>query len=240
MKKQNFFKLIWQFNALGIALGIAFGIGLTILLSLYVLYQIVTNVSSQRQVNNIINVKAEQQQNQMLRIGGPNKVKGYDIISFKLYADSKSKQYNFSKSSPSNIVNYIFFDYESQDTNWLLDHSNFLITSTLTVAYKNSSNNGKVITQAFIYSLVKKDTNNDGKRTRTDDKSISIASYDGKKYTELFSNVRRLIGIEQMNSQEVIIVFEDADGTYIATISLENFMVKYKKSIPKLPQKALE
>jgi hypothetical protein len=115
-----------------------------------------------------------------------------------------------------------------------------LITNALTVAYKDSSDNGKVIVQAFIYSLVKKDTNNDGKRTRTDDKSISIASYDGKKYTELFSNVRKLIGIEQINSQEVIIVFEDADSTYIATISLENFMVKYKKAITKLPQKALE
>lgn len=226
MNETGIFRLIWRFNAIGIAVAVVLGI----LLSLFALYMIIAGVSGERHVRNIVNVENNISVKQHYQLGAPSLVNGHNILSMPLYFGQKYNQSYYSKGSSGNIVNYAFFNSASKEATWLFDHTKFLILKRHTLPTRTWEKKENVV-EAFIYSLIKEDTNNDGRLTASDMVTVSISSPDGKSYTELLHGIKNLTGVEQTGEDEIALVFENNEGAYLALVSTDTHQISYKKAL---------
>lgn len=229
MNETGFFRLLWRFNAIGIAVALVIAIAL----SLFAAFMIVKDITT-RNVTAVINVESDEKDTstkQFYTLGDPAGISGHNIVYMHLYFAQKYEQSYFSKNSSSNVVNYVFFDFNSKETTWLFDHNNFLILQMRELSTGSWDKKNKV-TDAFIYALIKDDTNKDGRLTSSDIVTVSIYNPAEKSYAELLPSIKKLMGIAQPSQSEIALTFEDDAGVHIAVISLDTHQILYKTDIP--------
>ena len=225
---KNFFRWLWRFNAIGIGIGIS----LSLLLMSLAIYEIFSNETRERRVTDMTHTGAEQRENTIYSVGSPDLIEGQGVVVIPVLAQQRYTQRYFSKNSTHNTVNYAFFDTTTQNTHWLFESSEFLIVDTQRLPERAYSDRQSRRTEHFLYTVAKQDTNGDERLTQSDDLTLSISDAAGKRYTELFQKVQQLIGVRQATDSEIILLFEDLQGSHIASISLDTYSVNYQESIP--------
>ncbi len=236
MNETGFFRLLWRFNAIGIAVALLIAIAL----SLFAVFIIATDIKNRnifthnvKSVDKGAKDKNHHSVEQRYTLGSPKNVSGHDVIYMPLNSVVTYDPSLFSKSTSSYTVNYAFFDITSLESYWLFYHRNFLIISMRELYTGSQKENNKVV-DAYIYSLVKEDTNNDGKLTSSDNITVAISDPRGKSYTELLPSVRELMGFTKTrrNGREVLaLTYKDNEGTHISLVLMENYKTIYKTDI---------
>ncbi|HXF90728.1 MAG TPA: hypothetical protein VNJ29_02225 [Candidatus Nitrosotenuis sp.] len=217
----TFFKWLWRFNALGIAVLLISAA----LIGSWGFYQIIT----QRHVHNVIKTDKSSSVKDSYKLGtlqtwAKNK---YGIAP--LYLNQHIEESYYSKSSESNIVNYLFVHLSDGKAHWLFPHSNFLILKMIPLSKSSSS---KTPPEAILYELVKTGAEKSQKLTANDPKTLAISQPDGSQYVELFSNILTFYDAQLTHQGDILLVFEDQKGFQTAVVHKGTLTIKHKMLAP--------
>ena len=98
----------------------------------------------------------------------------YDLVQ-ALPAEQKSDRSYYSKSS-SSVRNYLFYNQTDSTSHWLLESNNWLILNKHTI--HAGINKEKKYVVGFLYEIVKRDTNNNGRLDYDDIKSVYYSRFE--------------------------------------------------------------
>ncbi len=228
MKSRRFFRRVWQFNALVIAVAAI----LAIVLMCFVIFEVYKSATRTRNASSIVNVDTSDMGDVEVnyRLGRTEYFSDNEIISFRLLM---VQEYDFSYGSTKtteNTVNYLFFDINLRQNRWLLEGNDQLILQRTDLS-NNPDARAEPIA-AHLYTLVRNDTNGDGKLTAEDNQILAIARADGSQFTELFTDVATSPVTNSVGDGRAIISFRDITGLlYIAEIDLSDFSITHKTAI---------
>lgn len=220
MEHSKFFRIVWKFNALVIALSGVLAVGL---LSIGV-YEIVKDLTREHSVANIVNV--EQGSNKVStnwQFGFIKRMEGYNVGAIALQSDQPYTKGYFSKSAYSER-NYLFINFDDNSQQWLFDHNDYLIDSFDKLYVDKNDTNSPVA--AIAYTVVKQDSDSDGYITRIDKSTFALSKPDGSGYTEVITDIDKLIDTEQIDSSKLVVVYTAAGVEYIAKVDLNSFVAE--------------
>ena len=227
MEENNFFKLVWRFNGVVIA----FAGALAIVLMVFATYKIYGDVTRERNVRNIVNVE-ETEVSESWQLGYLSSVNGTSYVVLPLTSDQSLDRSYYSKSS-SAARNYLFIDTEGDGRTWLLEHNNFLFENRQKISHGNYSSTDEPVL-AFLYRLVKRDTDNDGRLTNADLKTLALSNPDGSKYTEVLTDIDAFLGSQLTKENTILVVYQREGIGYTSIIDLDSFSLKDEAMLPKV------
>jgi len=131
---------------------------------------------------------------------------------------------NSSYSSySSGTYNYVFFNLNTEEYKRLLPTNEYVIFQTAgfpTLQYDPAQPDKPApIVEWWVYSIIKKDTNNDGGLGYEDKITISISDVGGNGYTELIENVDAILGQIYKDNSAMFIMYNADKKNYIAKIN---------------------
>lgn len=227
MEENRFFTLIWRFNGLVIAVA---G-GLAIVLMAFVCYQLFEETTRQRNVTNVVNVE-EHGADETWELGYLSTISGSTYVVMPLNSEQDIARASFSKSSYS-PRNYLFVDIESDNRSWLLPHTDFLFLDRKSITRARTPDSEAVVL-AFLYVLVKSDSNGDGRLTENDARTLALSSPDGSNYTEVLSNLDEVLGTSHSGGTSIFVVYQRQGVAYTATINLSDFSIEGEAELPEV------
>jgi hypothetical protein len=163
----------------------------------------------------MVNVNEETQKKEYLFLGSFSKIKGRGYFLCPLNANKKYDRSYYSKSA-SSIRNYLFFNPEDTSSHWLLESNNWRIIDRQPI-YKNIYTDKSIITDAFFYEIVRKDTNNDGVLDHDDKKAVYHSNFDGTHLMVVLEEAHDILGIKQIDDSNTVI-FHLKDGKNEAVV----------------------
>jgi hypothetical protein len=131
---------------------------------------------------------------------------------------------NSSYSSySSGTYNYVFFNLNTEEYKRLLPVSDYVIYQTAgfpTLQYDPAKPDQPAPpVKWWVYSIIKKDTNNDGNLGYEDKLTISISDVGGNGYTELIENVDAVLSQIYKDDFAMFIIYNADQKNYIAKIN---------------------
>lgn len=228
--ENGFFKWVWRFNALAIAVA-ASGV---ILVLMYALYEMTKNYTRAISRSEVVNTDPEDRSVQETRrvgrliAAGETNLYRYPVIIEQVYDAGFS-----SKSTYENIFNYGFLNVDDGGVHWLLDKNDGLITRDETITRVTGvGSNRKTNTIAWLYLVVKSDTNNDNRLSEADTKTLLIARPDGTSTQPLLSNINSFISSQAHDNDTQIVVYNDDEGTHAALVSIGTLTLEKIVAVP--------
>ena len=76
------------------------------------------------------------------------------------------------------------------------------------------------IVRGIWYEVVKADSNNDKRLDSNDKKTIAVSDVSGSEYTEIISEIDRLLGSHQKNSTTLLVFYELDGREYVGEINI--------------------
>ena len=216
MNSRKLFSSIWRINAIVILFAGILAIGVLAV----VMWFFVKDATRTRHVNNVASVAGEVIDKSKAEIGDFTRIDGIKVLRASL---SVKQEYAFSSGSKeaNSIRNYLFFDPTQKSTYWLKNNSDGLILSTHNLPEHDYRDKDKT-TIAFIYVLVEKDTNNDGKLTENDLKDIAISEANGERFKVVINDVDRLNGVSLLENGHALILYSAAYSLKVADVDLQS------------------
>ena len=160
-----------------------------------------------------------------------------NISAGQVSESSRSSSYDFSQvfssgRSDYGVYNYVFFDVESESVYALLPTNENMITSIQGYPMPNSTVTPKVSLAWWLYTLVKKDTNQDGMLSALDKKTLAISDVGGKGYTELVSGVDQILGDVYKDGDILLLIYRASNKKFLAHIDLVSRKVSKTSELP--------
>ncbi|WP_016954921.1 hypothetical protein [Catenovulum agarivorans] len=227
MEDNKFFKLVWRFNCLVISVAGILAIGVL----LFVMLQIFTETTRERNRQNIVNIDENEEVKENWRLGQVTNLLSHKTLMISLNSDQSFNRGYFSKSSNS-TRNYLFINTETNSEQWLFDHTNYLIESTNHL--RLGDYNSKEVVLAILYNLVKLDSNSDNRLTPSDLTTIAISKPNGSGYKEILTDVEQVIGNTLLSETELFIIYQLNGKSLSSIINLTNFELSNTKELPKV------
>jgi hypothetical protein len=161
-----------------------------------------------------------------------NPIKGTDylmagIISAPVTRESSLNPLEWINSSSyssysSNTYNYVFFNLSTEEYIRLLPANDYSIYQTSgfpTLQYDPANPDQPAPTvEWWVYSVIKKDTNSDGRLDYEDKLTIGLSDAGGNGYTELIDNVDAILAQIYKDSSTMFIFYSADKKNYIAKI----------------------
>ncbi|GAA0363096.1 hypothetical protein GCM10009092_29350 [Bowmanella denitrificans] len=227
MEDNKFFKLVWRFNGLVISVVGILAIGVL----LFAMYQILKDVTRERNTHNIVNIEDGDQVKETWRLGHITHLSGHKTLMIPLDSDQSFNREYFSKSS-SSTRNYLFINTETDSSKWLFDHTNYLVEHADQLRIGDYSSKKPVL--AILYTLVKLDSNGDSHLTTSDLTTIAISKPNGSGYREVLTDIEQVIGSTLLSETELFIIYQLNGKSFSSTINLTNFELGRTKELPKI------
>lgn len=229
MEDNSFFRFVWRINGLVIMVG---GLMAIVVLA-FSGYKIAKDITRERGVRNIVNVKEEKNVQEKWQLGNLSKVQGSPYVMISLNSDQSYAQSYYSKAL-SSVRNYLFINSSSNEKHWLLETNQYLITNaTFLLSEKEDCSKPKNVI-AILYKIVKDDTNNDGRLTGDDLQTIGLSLPTGQGYKEVINGIDQFIGYSLVDEGSVLVVFQRNGVGFSAHISLSDFTVLNETELPKV------
>lgn len=228
MEENRFFKFVWRFN------GIIFMIAgvLTIGVLGYASYKMYSDATRERNVANIVNVAENKHIDEKWQLGHLEKIDGNPYVMIPLYSDQNYAQSYYSKSAQS-TRNILFINIGNNQKRWLLDTNDWLIISS-DILPEREYNEKDRLAKVILYSIVKKDTNNDKRLTSEDKSVIALSELSGENYKEILRDIDVLIGQQLLDNKTLIVIYQKQGIGYSATVSLTDFSISNQTQLPKI------
>ncbi len=126
-------------------------------------------------------------------------------------------------SNSSGTYNYVFFNLSTEEYKRLLPANDYVIFQTSgfpTLQYDPANPDQSAPTvEWWVYSIIKKDTNNDGYLGYEDKLTIGISDVEGGGYTELIENVDAVLSQIYKDGSAMFIIYNADQKNYIAKIN---------------------
>jgi len=216
MDENRFFKWVWRFNSVIIAFAALLAIGIM----LYVAYMMYQEVTRDRAIYDHSVVEVGDDIQQSWTLGSFSEVRGHNILLAPMMQDQRFKHTYYTKSAGS-IRNFLFVNTETSAHHWLFDHSQFLIETRDHLSMGDCKSEHPV--RAIVYLVIKQDTNNDGRLTMDDTKTLAITQPDGSGYQELVQGIDRYFEAKLLAEDEVLLLYEQKSVIHKKKFSLPDF-----------------
>lgn len=227
-KFKSLFRWVWYFNALGIAVAIC----IVLLMAAYGLYEKFDRYTENVYANNVIQVDDETAPEIGYKIGTAAMIDGYPAAIMPLYANQYIDRGYYSKASMQNVVNYAFFNYDTQGHHWLFAaNDNRLIINTTELTANSDQHSASDLVQAYFYQIVTEDMDEDGVLTHADHQVLAMSTPLGGDYTILLEGIESIGVIKPLGSNRALVKFEQAGLTKMAMIDLVARAALYTKAI---------
>lgn len=210
--ENRFFKFLWRLNAVLIAFFAVAGF----LVASFVFYKIVSEVTRERSVRNVVNVSPQSIEQEKFELGHPDMVEGTDYIKIPLMRLQNYGDNYYSKSASSE-VNFLFFNIKDRSSRWLaptngqLIQSDFLVYDYLKERAPPEKDAVPRKPVRFIYKVLEGDTDGDGRIKLNDKISVFTSGIDGSGYTRLVEAADKLL-ITRQTTDEQFMVMYNKDG----------------------------
>lgn len=150
---------------------------------------------------------------------------------------SRAASYDFSQlfsygRSDYSVYNYVFFDVENETVSPLLPSNANVITSIQGYPVPKSDVTPKIPVAWWLYTLVKKDTNEDGQLSYLDLKTLAISDVGGKGYTELVKDVDQVLGDVYKDGDILLLIYRANDKNFLARVDLVARKVSKTTELP--------
>jgi hypothetical protein len=126
-------------------------------------------------------------------------------------------------SYSSGTYNYVFFNLDTEQYNRLLPTNEYAIYQTSgfpALQYDPANPDQPTPTvEWWVYSVIKKDTNNDGYLGYEDKLTIGVSDVGGNGYTELIENVDGVLAQIYKDSSAMFIIYSADEKNYIVKIN---------------------
>lgn len=127
-------------------------------------------------------------------------------------------------SYSSNTYNYVFFNLDKEEYKRLLPSNDYVIYQTAgfpTLQYEPSNPDQPAPpVEWWLYSIIKKDTNQDGYLGSEDKITIGLSDVGGNGYTELIENVDAILGQIYKDDFTMFIIYNADQKNYIVKVNL--------------------
>jgi hypothetical protein len=132
-----------------------------------------------------------------------------------------SEEAEYSKGGIDNVHNYVFFNKENETVHTLLPTNDYWIANTTSFP-ANDEERGRqpTVTQWFVYSLVKVDTDGDRKLTYKDHRTLAISDAGGNGYAEIVTDVEEVYGQTLREPATLLIFYRSNSKRQVAKIDL--------------------
>ena len=227
MKEKNIFQTIWKIDAVLILIG-----GLIALVVFgYTAYRIYQDVFRSRDVSSMVNIEANMQMNSEWALGDFDRLEGTDYLMAPVHS-TQTYQAAYYEKGTSAVRNYLFVNAIDKSSLWLVPHNNYLILSRHKEFY--TPPRGSSLVTWLRYEVVKSDTNQDGRLTRDDKRTIGISDPNGNRYSELITNIDQILGYEMLNENSFLIFYRTDTKNYIAEINISERSIIVTNELPEI------
>jgi hypothetical protein len=213
MFNEKFDRILWRINGVLFLLCIA-AIALTAAFSIF------SHLKNSNQDHVDLVVQSETSTTNY-SLGYPHHLKGTDYHLIPLYAKGAQKTFLSSDSYlGGDVKNYIFFDAKNKKSDFMLDQSTESM-ELLTFIYDKPLEKDKQITTAIVFKTVDQKTPHLS--------SILLFDLKSQGFKVVLENLKSVSSVSQIDSKEILIAFVKSANLEIATYSLTEGEVKFKK-----------
>ena len=227
MKEKNIFYIIWKIDAVLILIGGLMALGVLG----YTAYRIYQDVFRSRDVSSMVNIAANTQMSSEWALGDFDRLEGTDYLMAPVHS-TQTYQASYYEKGTSAVRNYLFVNSINKSSRWLVPNNNYLFLSRHKEFYKPQSGSSRVIW--LRYEVVKSDTNQDGRLTRDDKRTIGISDPNGDRYSELITNIDQILGYEMLNENSLLIFYRTDTKNYIAEINISERSIIVTNELPEI------
>ena len=227
MKRNKIFRIIWKIDSILILV-----VSLVVLVILgYAGYRIYQEVFRSREVSSIVNIESNTRISSEWKLGTFNRVEGTDYLMAPVYS-AQTFQASYYEKGTSAVRNYLFVNAVDKSSRWLVPHNNYLFLASDKTWH--SPNSGSSVVKWLRYEVVKSDTNQDGRLTSEDQRTIGISDPTGERYVELISDVDRILGYEMRDENNLLIFYRIDTKNFVAEINIPDRSITVTEELPEI------
>ena len=133
--------------------------------------------------------------------------------------------------------NILFINKVENNSSWLFRKNNQLIVESFTFPQNNHPpfmHSKTVESKVILYKVINRDTNADKKINLSDNQDLAISDTAGKRYTVLVKGIGRIISMESIDENAMMIVYQKAGVGYSLKLSLDSFEILSDVLLPKV------
>lgn len=220
MRSRKFFRYLWNFNAMSLALASVLGI----VLLLFGVFFLVSDMFRPRHQTNVVNIDEEIDKSETLELGGLERVQGSDSVIVPLFTVQET--YGPSSSGPSRSTrNLLFLDTTTEQSFWLLPTHDYLIADRYDLTGSGHRYDDEQDAIAIYYEVVKADSNGDNILDEEDDAVIALSKPDGTGYREILGDDQpdAILGHQVLSEGKLVVLYRKDGSVIAATFSLRDF-----------------
>lgn len=229
-EQNKLFRLIWRFNGIIILVAGVLAIGVLLLVT----KELYKDVTSERAVDNMVNVADNLESTETFALSSIVSIKGQSTLMVPLYSDQFFDHSYYSKSTYA-TRNYLFIESQPSTQRWLFEHNDYLIERAEILRLNENETNQPSV--GILYQVIKSDTDEDDRLSSNDLSTIAITKPDGTHYYEVINDVERLIDHHLISDDELLIIYQKAGLLYLARFQLSSGKITENSHIPTLSKK---
>jgi hypothetical protein len=158
------------------------------------------------------------------------KVAGTDVVFMSLETKQEYEQ-SYSRKQTSSVRNYLFINTENNQQQWLLKQNDFLIDHMYELQQPGiSDQKGPAV--AWMYKIIKSDTNADGRISDQDSVTYALSTLDGSRYKEVLGPTDDLMDHIMVKDNVLLVTYVRQGKTYSAKINLLTFELFDERELP--------
>lgn len=179
-------------------------------------YQIGRFFLTEPTINDLANKKPEKDNKVKTSLGKFQELEGTPYLMAPVNSLPISRQNPYYKKA-STTRNYLFVNGNDKSAVKLVSRNDFLFLNAQEVILERRDDK---IVRGIWYEVVKADSNNDKRLDSNDKKTIAVSDVSGSEYTEIISEVDRLLGSHQRNSTTLLVFYELDGREYVGEINI--------------------
>jgi hypothetical protein len=196
----KFDRILWRINGILFLIVLLFGI----LPLLWSLSESLGRRPTQAHGAAIVNQTQGTHEREFLHLGSPSRITGTSMLRVPLQSEVPSRASSFKSSGfESHNRNFLFIDHSDLSSWWLFEGFEQAIIREHDLRVEPAGNDKRVI--GTIFEVVTTDTDGDHRITANDRVSVFFSGADGKKPIEIVSSSDRILSVDQVTNNEVLI-----------------------------------
>ncbi len=224
IKPRQFFRILWQINAVFIFLG-----GLGVLIGLGGIFGEILRPAT---VSNVSTIDPVVPTKTVFFLGSFTRFKNTPQYIAPLEF-TQEYQLDISRNKESiGTSNYLFFNVASQTSRWLLPENKYVLTSLTPLTVLDQADEAPRWIQ---YVVIKADTNKNGQLESNDQLTLALSNLNGTNYQELIPKIDRLLGTEMQDKDTLVVFYQSGSDALATTINLPKFQIQQTTKLPEIP-----
>jgi hypothetical protein len=227
----EFFRYVWQFNALAIATA---SVGF-VLLGSYAAVSMFKDGTRVRRVTNVVNLGENESVSEEFSLERPDVIAGTPYVRVPLRRGQIYGGGSLYSKNTVQIVNYLFLNTSTNESRWLFERAGQLIVESEELFSKlKSAPDETRQSVGMLYVVVDRDSNGDGRLSERDAQSVAVSAVDGTSYRKLIEGIEQLYSVRQIADDRVLVLYQKDKQTVSELYSVPSMQPLMKANIPKV------